>query len=381
MLVALEADRTRVADIEAQILDLERSLSALQIEKALVQERLDSYKYPVLTLPNEITSEIFLHFLPMYPLCPPLTGILSPTLLTQICREWREIALVTPALWRAIALLLPSIPLERQARIAEIWLSRSGSCPLSIHIIDNGYEIGQAVLAAAAHRARWEHLKLHLLSPSSQLLTIEGPMPLLRHLNYTLDEVSNSPVIFAPHDVPLLRTVLLNDLTVANVVLPWAQLTSLVLHRVYPHECVPVLQQTSNLIHCELELFHRSPDHQLADIMLPYLESLTLKDPEDVPVTGYLQTLIVPTLRSLTVPESFLEPNPIDSLTSFISKSSCKLQQVRITGERTVTKNSYRRAFPSIPEFAFDGRYYNETAHDEDSEVENDSDSSDVETQ
>jgi hypothetical protein len=56
MLAGLEAYRTRVADIEAQILYLERSLSALRIETALAQERLDAYKYPVLTLPNEIIS-------------------------------------------------------------------------------------------------------------------------------------------------------------------------------------------------------------------------------------------------------------------------------------------------------------------------------------
>ncbi|KAJ6504128.1 hypothetical protein C8R47DRAFT_1247934 [Mycena vitilis] len=35
------------------------------------------------------------------PTCPPLTGTLSPTLLTIICRQWREIALALPALWRA----------------------------------------------------------------------------------------------------------------------------------------------------------------------------------------------------------------------------------------------------------------------------------------
>ncbi|KAJ7834594.1 hypothetical protein B0H13DRAFT_1467448, partial [Mycena leptocephala] len=89
----------RVVDIDAEILDLERSLFALRNEKALLQHRLDSYKYPVLTLPNEIVSEIFIHFLPIYPFCPPLTGILSPNLLTQICRRWREIALATPGLW------------------------------------------------------------------------------------------------------------------------------------------------------------------------------------------------------------------------------------------------------------------------------------------
>ncbi|KAJ7882301.1 hypothetical protein B0H13DRAFT_1629544, partial [Mycena leptocephala] len=99
MLSALAADRARVADIEARILELERSLAALRLQKTVVQERLDSYKYPVLRLPNEIVSEIFTHFLPIYPLCPPVAGLLSPTVLTHICRKWREIALTTPDLW------------------------------------------------------------------------------------------------------------------------------------------------------------------------------------------------------------------------------------------------------------------------------------------
>ncbi|KAJ7899655.1 hypothetical protein B0H13DRAFT_1528413, partial [Mycena leptocephala] len=98
-LPGLEADCTRVANIEAQSWHLERSLSALREEKILAQEQHDSYKYPVLTLPKETVSEIFMHVLPAYPSFPPLTGFLSPTLLTHICRTWREIALSIPALW------------------------------------------------------------------------------------------------------------------------------------------------------------------------------------------------------------------------------------------------------------------------------------------
>ncbi|KAJ7799732.1 ubiquitin-60S ribosomal protein L40-like protein [Mycena olivaceomarginata] len=59
MLRGLEADRVaRLAAVEAKILDLERSLPGLRAEKSLVQERLNSFKYPVLTLSNEITSEM-----------------------------------------------------------------------------------------------------------------------------------------------------------------------------------------------------------------------------------------------------------------------------------------------------------------------------------
>ncbi|KAJ7918132.1 hypothetical protein B0H13DRAFT_2187907, partial [Mycena leptocephala] len=96
MLNALELDRARVVVLEAEISKLELSLSALRTEKILAQQRLASYKYPVLTLPNEIVSEIFIHFLPIYPLCPPIRGPYSPTLLTRICHKWREITLANP---------------------------------------------------------------------------------------------------------------------------------------------------------------------------------------------------------------------------------------------------------------------------------------------
>jgi hypothetical protein len=38
---------------------------------------------------------------------------------------------------------------------------------------------------------------------------------------------------------------------------------------------------------------------------------------------------------------------------SFISKSGCRLQEVHITGERTVSEDSYRHTFPSTPKFSF----------------------------
>jgi hypothetical protein len=44
MLDALETDRSRLADIAVQILNLERSLSALRAEETLVQARLNAYK-------------------------------------------------------------------------------------------------------------------------------------------------------------------------------------------------------------------------------------------------------------------------------------------------------------------------------------------------
>jgi hypothetical protein len=70
-------------------------------------------------------------------------------------------------------------------------------------------------------------------------------------------------------------------------------------------------------------------------------------------VIDFLKTFIVPALRRLKIPEDFIDP--IESLTEFISKSGCKLEEVHITGRRSLPQDSYRKAFPSIPKFSFSG--------------------------
>ncbi|KAJ7938390.1 hypothetical protein B0H13DRAFT_1698519 [Mycena leptocephala] len=367
MLANLEADRARVADLDAQISHLERSLSALREEKMLAQERLDSYRYPVLTLPNEIVSKIFIHFLPAYPDYPPLTGLLSPTLLTHVCRTWQEIALGTPALWSTITSYISRIPLEKKVQIFDIWLARSRFFPLSLQIIAET-DAAEILAAVVPHRARWEHLELSFLS-SSRLPVIDGAMPLLRHLDLFLSDFSAvATEVFAFREVPLLRTVVLNDVAASSIVLSWAQLTSLTLLGVYPREYVPILQKTTNLVHCELEVcFDGDNDQPGPDIPLLCLESLTV-DASSSPVTGFLETFNVPALRRLKISEGFIEPDPIESLTAFISKSGCKLEEAQIDGPRSLPKLCYRKAFPSIRKFSFDNE-----------EESSDSDASDVE--
>ncbi|KAJ6562312.1 hypothetical protein B0H19DRAFT_95704 [Mycena capillaripes] len=351
MLGVLEADRTHVANLETQILVLERALLALQTEKALVQERLDSYKYPVLTLPSEIVSEIFLHFLPTYPGRPPLTGLFSPTVLTHICHKWREIAIATPMLWRAITFS------ERHSHIFKTWLNRSGCCPLAFNLVD--WNASTEVFASATlHCARWEYFKLTLYRSPSDLHSLDGPMPLLRYLDLSLGVQSDPIVTVALREVPLLRTVIFDASAAASVTLPWAQLTSLTLKGIYPRECIPVLQQTSELLYCRVNLYCPEDDQlPLPDIRLVHLETLVLSQSGSTAITGYLETLIAPALCSLQIPEVFLDPNPIDSLTAFISKSGCDLKSVDITGTISIPEDSesYRRAFPSIQNLLLNG--------------------------
>ncbi|KAJ7623965.1 hypothetical protein DFH06DRAFT_1340291 [Mycena polygramma] len=314
MLAVLEADRIRVADLQARVVQLERVLSQLRTEQLQAQERLDSYKYPILTLPVEITSEIFMHLLPPYPDFPKLIGPFSPTSLTQICRSWRAIALGIPKLWSIIAFDDDSE--EWEPSIFETWLRRSRSRPLSIRLESLAWTHDKLVEAMMPHRARWDYLKIEF-DEDENLRILDAPMPLLRHLELTMEEADQDPVY----------PIALHGDTVGP--------------------------------------------QQQPDIILQCLESLVLSDDDDCPVTDFLPTFVVPALRSLTVPEEFLAPNTIDCLESFISKSGCTLLNLHLTGARSVPARAYRKAFPSLPKLSFSSTMYND---DEDS-MASDSDS------
>ncbi|KAJ7629634.1 hypothetical protein DFH06DRAFT_1338054 [Mycena polygramma] len=356
MLAALHADRLRVAELQKQILQLEHSLSELRIQQSQTQERLYSYKYPVLTLPNEIMSEIFLQFLPPYPHFPPLAGLSSPTILTQICRQWREIALATPELWGVIS-SLDEYDAEWEAQMFRLWLERSRCCPLRLRLgTDQTWASDKFVEIVVPHRARWQHLKIDLGNEGVDSCIFGSPMPLLRHLELMVEDASPdmvddaSPYIIAFHEAPLLSTVALNDSATLRILLPWAQLRSLTLLGVLPSHCFPILVQTPSLLHCELRVcFEASGDPEIGtDITLARLKSLVLADLGAKPLTDLLATLIVPALRSLRIPQHLLAPNPIDSLTAFISKSRCTPEELDLTGRTLMPRKSYRQAFPSL---------------------------------
>ncbi|KAJ7859539.1 hypothetical protein B0H14DRAFT_3446661 [Mycena olivaceomarginata] len=342
------ADRARLADLDAQILDLKRSLSALRSQRQPVFERLDAYRYPVLTLPNEIITEIFLYFVPILPVCAPLMGLHSPILLTQICREWRQIALGTPNLWCTIE-LSDEIPWEQQKTLVDMWLSKSGCSPLSFYFDESAMHsdnVTDTLSVLLSHRARWQNSHLYL--SRAHLPIIEGPLPLLRSLDLLLVDTGPLPPNVSLCDAPLLRTVFLNSTAAAILMLPWVQLTSLTLRWLYPHNCVPILQHASSLVHYELVFVPDDTPELIPDISLPSLHSLTL---DGYSRTEYLQTLIVPALRTLRISEPFLAPGGINTLARFTSKSRCQLHELCIIDREVGSKDSYREAFPLTQKF------------------------------
>ncbi|KAJ6457483.1 hypothetical protein C8R47DRAFT_170477 [Mycena vitilis] len=345
MLAALAADRALVAELGTEITRLECALSHLRSAQLQVQQRLDSYKYPVVTLPSEIVSEILVRVLPAYPDFPHLAGPLSPTPLTQICRRWRDIAIGTPELWSAIS-SRGNDPDGRELRMFKLWLQRSRHCPLSIALgtidLRASNELIEAIIP---HRARWRYLEIRL--EGKHLPMLDGAMPFLRHLDLTTDL---SPLLgpITVHGVPLLRIATLNRF---DIILPWTQLTSLTLLSVCPSDFGPILLQTMNLVHCELDMnFGDSNDLEFRrDITLHCLDSLVIEDFRGTTRT-FILIFIVPSLRSLSVSECILRD--AETRFAFGSRSGSRLEELHITDAEWIPEASYRHVFPSLRKFS-----------------------------
>ncbi|KAJ7704544.1 hypothetical protein B0H17DRAFT_1126858 [Mycena rosella] len=357
------ADRARVEGLEAQILELQHTPGALQQEKDSLQGRLDAYTYPVLTLPNEIVSEIFVHFLPVYPHRSPLIGPRSPALLGQICRKWRDIALSTPALWRAVRLTLnKKRRLEQQLHLLESYLERSGSFRLSIELWFSDAATRRELpflQTIARHCARWEHLKLY--TSTKFLSSIEGPLPLLRCFQIGMSgghpdaQHSSTPAFLM---APLLSRVHMRSYHDSHFrILPWSQLTVLAVKWIAVHEFMDVLSCTVNLVFCQFGLYDRGIDQHLRkDVALPSLETLILSESLICGrQLGGLRLLALPALCRLQVAEPFLQPDPIGTLLSLASRSGCILQELCITSS-SLPSDVYRTALPSVASFIFDGQ-------------------------
>ncbi|KAF7334815.1 WD40 repeat-like protein [Mycena sanguinolenta] len=378
MLDFMAADRARLSDLEMQIMHFERLLAPLRAEQARVQEKLNAYKYPVLTLPNEVTGEIFMCFLPAHPDAPPLTGPTSPTTLTQVCRQWRKVALATPMLWRAM-LFLDDIPYAQTRCLSEAWIRRSVSCPLviDVDIDDPEFLLEMFTAPLAMGTAQWERLRIR--GSLSSLPKTASAMPMLRSLELVLAAFPSDFLAF--YDTPQLRTVLLHGDVASKVTLPWIQLTCLTLNYVWVNDCVQVLAQTPNLVRCVV-VVEGGPGPggvTRVKLALPFLESLVLKNTIRHPTLDgldqFLDLFVVPALSSLDVEKIFLRVDPIAQFQLLVSTFGCGLQEVCIRGRiGTTYGNQFRQAFPSISTFSFPDAYEDETDEDEYEEDDSDSD-------
>ncbi|KAF9552720.1 hypothetical protein CPC08DRAFT_768102 [Agrocybe pediades] len=126
--------------IESQIRDSVAFLQSLLQKHKSKKEQINDIHSPIVQLPPEISSTIFLSSLPgdvfgHYPSRKKREAIFRPLLIGAICKAWRDVAWATPQLW-AQPFFDDSIvrDLDRHPLALE-WLSRAQRVPVTLNII------------------------------------------------------------------------------------------------------------------------------------------------------------------------------------------------------------------------------------------------------
>jgi len=190
-----------ISERATHIAEVDEEIERLEALRAKLNSEIEDHRSllsPVHHLPIDILQEIFASCLPAGH-NPVVSRHEAPLLLTQVCRNWRNVMLSTPQLWSAIHIPIPSFPIdttlhplpgdglssylatllalvhERMVAIHQ-WLERSKGSPLSISIFDAGNcpkEVCDLVLDTIIHFSpRWKHLVLD--THSCDLTRISG---------------------------------------------------------------------------------------------------------------------------------------------------------------------------------------------------------------
>jgi hypothetical protein len=350
--------RARLSDLDAQISALEISLRDLRLQRKVVKDHLAAYKYPVVTAPTEIVSEIFSHFLPAYPELPPLIGRNSTFTLAQICRRWRKIALSTPLLWRAISIDLGGeIPDAIQLYRLGNWLERSGRQPFSLSLNSSGDStINSPVIEAIVqHLHLCEEMQLQLPYMSELVLFQFKDMPLLHTLTLGPGEPDTQESMVVFERAPKLTTVTVEpDFDPFRIILPWSQITTLHVIHLIEENLTEILRLAVNLVSCSASLQGSDPDALSTLPPHTHLQDLTLRPvylPFSIPNAPVLEQLILPALRRLEIPEHWFAPSPCTRIAAWISRAAGDLEELHITHCET-SEYAYRKALPSVPKIS-----------------------------
>ncbi|KAJ7149202.1 hypothetical protein C8R43DRAFT_504812 [Mycena crocata] len=202
------AHRRRLEDLEVQILRFQAQIDALRGERAELKEKLAGIVFPILTLPNEITSEIFVQCLPANGRVRPSEDV-APLSLMKVCRHFRQVAVATPIMWTSLTLdlrhgwertTLRTIGFETGlANLVEEWFSRAGSQPLSI-TLKSGKSISPIIFhTLASFSSQWHRLEIDSLPKDVAFLEeICGDLPSLRQLGLTSALTAGDGFLSAP---------------------------------------------------------------------------------------------------------------------------------------------------------------------------------------
>ncbi|KAJ6541537.1 hypothetical protein B0H19DRAFT_1035635 [Mycena capillaripes] len=332
--------RDNRSHLRSRIAELDALIASLVAERRRLQAESNAIVYPVLSLPPDVTTEIFLRCLP----CegnPRPSPTQAPLLLAQICRQWRQITLHTPALWQCV-LFKNEMPVE----LLHIWLSRSGNHPISLQCQETS-RAGALIEASLAHSHHWQDIKFTLpLTSLSKLALHHAFLPMLRSIYIDPFQLDHEPATerVIIQDAPLLREAHIPSLPLVKIDLPWPQITVLtLLHHVNFVECISLLRGCQDLVNLTVHTLGPATV-DIAVLTLHSLESLTCNfgDP------SILDFLTLPRLERLTVTDNGLAQHAV--LGNLIRRSACPLTFFSMSGHGLAAVDTLIPSLRALPD-------------------------------
>ncbi|KAF8213943.1 hypothetical protein K438DRAFT_1802602 [Mycena galopus ATCC 62051] len=344
--------RRRLETLDAQITEQRRVLDELQQTRSDVERELyATATFPVLTLPTEITTEIFSCCLSAFdPLSLPKCKGSAPIVLTGICRQWRDIALATSILWSKLNVEFDDIRAEMASEpglvegIIDRGLTRARKSPLSLELNSCSDEQPFAlsrlrdIIHRWSHRVRYLHLEIgtRYLDP---LRLGSTPFPLLQSaaLGYNDDEPEDDTAYFG--DAPRFHALhLLSDIaTYGTFTLPWSQLTKF--EGKITNLRVFVLAPNLTEMTCDYDPVPDSVDDELRPTTHHNLRSLDMRNDRSI----VLENLTLPALQNLVI-----HSGACVSLESLFRRSSAPLLSLSVHGDAESYLEHLRQSMPLV---------------------------------
>ncbi|KAJ7054767.1 hypothetical protein C8F01DRAFT_1088863 [Mycena amicta] len=202
--------RASLAQIDDEIAQWHVQLSNLRAKRKSILDSLELVAYPVLSLPVEITAEIFWHYVDVAHI-----GLLyhghGPLVLASVCQAWRAIALSISALWSNISVATEDRNMASVQNLLDLHLKRAGKHSLKLDVACTGIT-GPILPRLALQSDQWEEFECEVLEPADfPTHLIQGKIPSLRSLAVSGDtDTFHDPPHFHGHisafsDAPALQ--------------------------------------------------------------------------------------------------------------------------------------------------------------------------------
>ncbi|KAF7332627.1 F-box domain-containing protein [Mycena kentingensis (nom. inval.)] len=332
--------RTQLAELERAISLQQQHLAELEASRDAVDAELKRVAaYDILSLPNEITAQIFVHCLPLP--WQPASQQLAPLLLYRVCQKWADIASTTPDLWRSLTLDVSLWNQQDAASLFKTWFVGAGNGSRRLSLTEgiaahDGAEVFMSIFRSWSPRVT--HLTLGPGFDRETCALFTGlDMPELEELRIRPCEWLEARGMIS--NAPKLRKVVVESFDLAVLTIPWSQITEFHCDEVFMSHVLAVLQLLPNVEHFEARVVDEEevtrPDDDEPIVFHPKIKWLRVQDEQRKALQVHLlQFLTLPALERLDT-DALLERNFDDFLGR--SKSDARLTSLCFSSKQHPT--------------------------------------------